>query len=90
MTTKKRRELSCRYPYIVAYDKIMGSFQYWTDMQLLNAELIGAPGHTVSCSEIKFETLDSITNPDFRKLLNLGWLDEIKSNSNPLPPSTHP
>jgi hypothetical protein len=79
MTTQKRKDLSIRYPYIVAYDKIMCSLQYWTDMQLANAERLNAPGHTISCSEIKFETLDSITNPDFRKLLNLGWLDELKS-----------
>lgn len=35
-----------KYPYIPAYSKIMGSYEYWTENQLMEAEQINAPVDT--------------------------------------------
>lgn len=67
LTTK---QLKAKFPYIPAYSKIMGSYEYWTAEQLAEAEQINAPADTYRVNNGKYYTLSDIQNPQLLKELN--------------------
>lgn len=56
--------LKAKYPYIAAYSKIMGSYDYWTEMQLYNADKLNAPEDTynVDLSKGTYTRIGEIKN----------------------------
>jgi len=58
---------SRNYPYIRAWCKMMGSYQYYTDIQLEKAQADGAPQNAVYHNEGKrWVTFDEVHSDDTR------------------------
>lgn len=66
------------YPYVRAYGRAMGSFQYWIDMQVAEAREDNAPENaTHRNADGTWSTTDDVINPTVRKMLGLEPLPEI-------------
>lgn len=66
------------YPYIRAWCKMMGSFDYWLQDQLEQARADNAPQNaTYRRDDGTWSTTDNITNPDTRTQLGLPPLGQM-------------
>lgn len=69
------QKLAARYPWIVKYHNLLGSFAYYINDQLEVAEAANAPQNTTSVRQedgaYKITTTDSIKNLDTRRILKL-------------------
>lgn len=69
-------ELKKKYPYIVAWGKMMGSMNYYIEDMLRQAERDGAPEDATYLKNInsdnatgKWSTMDGVVNPNSRLFL---------------------
>jgi hypothetical protein len=65
------QELRSKYPYIVRWGRMMGSYDYYIDNQCAQAEEDKAPTNAIYKRSDGWRTTDGITNEQTRHTLGL-------------------
>lgn len=69
---KETARLREKYPWIVKWGRLLGSFAYYIDNQVHKAEADGAPTTAIYKREDEgWATIDDITSPESRRSMGL-------------------
>lgn len=64
------------YPYIVAWGRMMGSFNYYIEAEVAQAAEDGAPRNAIYKRGDVWKTFDEVTNPSSREYVER-WLEQM-------------